>query len=171
MKKLILSAVALCAFGFANAQDDGGFQAGVHVGLPMGDYKDVVSFNVGLDLAYMFSVGEGFELGIATGYDHWMGKEETIDLGGGFEATVDYGDAAFVPLAAAGKYSVTENFFVGADLGYAIYVGEGEGDGGFFYQPKVGYQMETIDVFVGYKGISSDGVTLSALTLGAAYKF
>ena len=58
MKKLILSAVALFAFGFANAQDDGGFQVGIHVGLPMGDVKDLSSFNAGLDLGYMWSAGE-----------------------------------------------------------------------------------------------------------------
>ncbi len=168
MKKLILSAVALFAFGFANAQDDdGGFRVGIHVGLPMGDVKDISSFNAGIDLAYMWSVGDGFEVGVATGYDNWFGSEE--DFG---PITVEYEDAAFIPLAGALKYSVTENFFVGADLGYAFYAGsEDDAEGGFYYQPKVGYQLPAIDIFVGYKGISQDGMTASAVTLGAAYKF
>ncbi len=167
MKKLILSAVALFAFGFANAQDsDGGFQVGIHLGLPMGDVKDAFSFNAGVDVAYMWPAGEGFEIGVASGYDNWFGKEEEF-MGITFEVE----DAGFIPLAGALKYSVTENFFVGADLGYAFYVGSGDAEGGFYYLPKVGYQMSEVDVFVGYKGISVDGGTFSAVTLGAAYKF
>ena len=167
MKKLILSAVALFAFGFANAQEmDGGFQVGIHVGLPMGDVKDLTSFNAGLDLAYMWPAGEGFEIGAATGYDSWFAKDYEA-----FGVTIKGEDAGFIPLAGALKYSVTENFFVGADLGYAFYVGDGDANGGFYYQPKVGYQMAEVDVFVGYKGISVDGGTFSAVTLGAAYKF
>lgn len=168
MKKVILSAIALFAFGFANAQDsDGGFQVGIHLGLPMGDIKDLSSFNAGLDLGYMWPAGEGFEIGVATGYDNFFAKDYEA-----FGVTIKGEDAAFIPLAGALKYSVTENFFVGADLGYAFYAGSEDGaEGGFYYQPKVGYQMSEVDVFVGYKGISSSGVTFSAVTLGAAYKF
>ncbi len=171
MKKMIFSALALFAFGFANAQDeDGGFQAGIHVGMPIGDLADFYSFNFGVDVAYMWPVGEGFGLGLTTGYTMYPGEEQTMEFFGE-EVTIEALDAAFIPVAAAAKYSITENFFLGADLGYAVYVGDGEGDGGFYYQPKVGYQMSTIDIFLGYKGISSDGEALSSINLGAAYKF
>ena len=56
------------------------------------------------------------------------------------------------------------------DLGYAIYAGSGDGDGGVIYQPKFGYQNEKIEVYASYKGISNDG-TLSSLNLGFNYKF
>ena len=170
MKKLILSAMAVCAFGLASAQE-GGFKVGVHAGMPMGDAGDMYSFNFGADVAYLWEVADGFKAGVTTGYSYFSGKEydEAGDLG-------DWGDkvkvnGAFIPVAATGQYSFSDNFFGGADLGYALYAGDGDGDGGFYYQPKVGYQTEKIEVFVSYKGISADGASISTLGAGFAYKF
>jgi len=169
MKKVLLSAVALLAFGFANAQD-GSFKGGVNLGLPMGDIKDAYSLNVGLDVAYTWAISDKFDAGVGVGYSHYLGKTEEIDTGfGTFE--VEYEDAGFVPVFGTAQYSFTENIFAGADLGYALGVAPSENDGGFYYQPKVGYQTEKFEVFAGYKGISVDGGTFSSLNLGFNYKF
>ena len=74
MRKILFSVAALFAFGAANAQDAGGFSLGAHVGAPMGDAKDAVSVNFGVDAAYMFPVAENFTLGIASGYTMFSGK-------------------------------------------------------------------------------------------------
>ena len=169
MKKVLFAAVAVFAFGAANAQD-GGFKAGLHAGLPMGDIKDASSLNLGLDVAYTWSVGEGFEAGITTGYTTYLGKTETVDFGGGLSAEIDYEDVSFVPVAATAQYSFTDNLFIGADLGYAVGVSE-DTDGGFLYQPKFGYQTESFQAYLGYKGISLDGGTASSLNVGVAFKF
>lgn len=164
MKKIILTAAAVFAFGFANAQD-GSFKLGAHVGLPTGDMKDAYSVNLGIDAAYMWNVADKFSAGVTTGYTTYLGK--TIDSGfGSFEVP----NAGFIPLAATGQYSLTDDLFLGADLGYAIYAGDGDGDGGFLYQPKFGYQTEKFEVYAGYKGISNNG-TLSSINLGFNYKF
>jgi hypothetical protein len=170
MKKIILTVAAVFVLSFANAQD-GGFKAGIHAGLPMGDIKDSFSFAVGLDLAYLWSISDKFQAGLTTGYAHYLGKSETVDLGGGFSATYDTEDGGFIPLAATAQYSVAENFFVGADLGYAIGVSPSENKGGFLYQPKVGYQTEKFELYAGYKGISVDQGTFSSVNLGFNYKF
>ena len=167
MKKLLFSAIAVVAFGFAaQAQDEGGFSAGIHVGMPMGDAGDFYTFNAGADLAYTFPVADGFTAGVTTGYSYFAGEE--IDMG---PLGTEKVNGAFVPLAATAKYSLTESFFLGADLGYALYVGDGEGDGGVYYQPKVGYQMEMIDIFVSYKGIAVEDTSISTVGIGAAFKF
>ena len=168
MKKLLFAAAAVFALGNVNAQD-GGFKAGIHAGLPMGDIKDVTSVNLGLDLAYMWNVGEGFEAGITTGYTTYLGKTESETM---FGVTIEteYEDISFVPVAATAQYLLTENIYLGADLGYAVGVSE-DTDGGFLYQPKVGYQAEKFQVYLGYKGISLDGATASSLNLGVAFKF
>ncbi|NMH24511.1 hypothetical protein [Flavobacterium solisilvae] len=158
MKKIILTIVAVFAFGLANAQD-GKFKLGVNLGLPMGDIKDAYSFAIGVDAAYLWSVGDGFQAGVTTGYAHYMGKEDWID------------DAGFVPVAGTAQYSFTDNFFGGLDLGYALGVSPSGNDGGFLYQPKVGYQAEKYEVYAGYKGISVDGGTFSSINLGFNYKF
>ena len=77
----------------------------------------------------------------------------------------------FIPVAATAQYSLTDNLFLGADLGYGIYTGKGESDGGVYYQPKFGYQNEKIELYAGYKGISVDGGSFSSLNLGFNYKF
>lgn len=165
MKKIILSLLAVFAFGAAQAQD-GGFKAGINLGIPMGDISDSYSFTVGLDVAYMWEISDKFSAGVTTGYAHYFGK--TVEF---FEIEIDLDDAGFIPLAGTAQYSITDNIFVGADLGYAIGISPDGNDGGFLYQPKVGYQAEKFEVFAGYKGISVDGGTFSSVNLGFNYKF
>jgi hypothetical protein len=168
MKRILLSLVAIMAFGFVNAQE-GNFKVGAHVGLPLGDFKDSFSVNLGLDVAYLWKVADKFSAGVTTGYTTFLAKTYTYN--DGFTSFELKGDAAgFIPIAGTAQYSITENLFVGGDLGYAIYASSGEGDGGFLYQPKFGYQNEKIEVYAAYKGISNDG-TLSSLNLGFNYKF
>jgi len=155
MKKIILTAAAIFAFGFANAQS-GAFKLGAHVGLPMGDIKDFSSVNLGADLAYAWSVAEGFDAGITTGYTSYLGKDGADAVG-------------FIPVAATAQFTLTNNWFIGADLGYAIGAST-DNNGGFLYQPKFGYQMEKVGVYVAYKGISTDGATASSVNLGVNFK-
>jgi hypothetical protein len=156
MKKIILTTAVLFAFGFANAQS-GAFKLGAHVGLPTGDIKDASSVNLGADLAYTWSVAEGLDAGIATGYTAYLAKGS--------------GDAAgFIPVAATAQFTLTNNWFIGVDLGYGIGVNPSGIDGGFLYQPKFGYQMEKAGVYVSYKGISVTGGTYSSVNLGVNFK-
>ncbi|HSN48420.1 MAG TPA: outer membrane beta-barrel protein [Flavobacterium sp.] len=165
MKKIILTAIAVCAFSFANAQE-GGFKAGINLGLPLGDIEDSYSFTVGLDVAYTWLVADKFHAGITTGYAHYMGKTQDVL---GLQVEID--DAGFIPLAATAQYSISDNLFVGADIGYAIGVSPDGNDGGFLYQPKFGYQTEMLELYLGYKGISVTGGTFSSINLGFNYKF
>lgn len=157
MKKIILTAAAIFAFGFANAQS-GAFKLGAHVGLPTGDIKDYSSVNLGADLAYTWSVAEGLDAGITTGYTAYLLKKD-----------IPGDTASFIPVAATAQFTLTNNWFIGADLGYAIGVSS-DNDGGFLYQPKFGYQMEKAGLYVSYKGISVDGGTFSSVNLGVNFK-
>jgi len=165
MKKIILTVAAVFAFGLANAQD-GKFKVGAHFGLPMGDIKDGYSLNVGVDAAYMWSISDDFKAGVTTGYSTYLGKEYDV---AGF--TVKPDNYSVIPVAGTGQYSFSDKFFGGLDLGYAIAIAPSGADGGLLYQPKVGYQTEKIEVYLGYKGISSNGSTASSLNLGLNYKF
>ena len=167
MKRVILSAIAVMAFGFANAQD-GHFKVGAHVGLPMGDFKDSYSVNLGVDVAYLWNVADKFSAGVTTGYTTYLGKSNDYNFGMG-TVSVKLPDVGFIPVAGTAQYSISDNLFVGADLGYALNV-SGNGDGGFLYQPKFGYQNEKIELYAAYKGISSNA-TVSSLNLGFNYKF
>ncbi|KQB44241.1 hypothetical protein B6A10_12885 [Flavobacterium sp. L1I52] len=156
MKKIILTAAALFAFAFTNAQS-GAFKLGAHVGLPTGDIKDWYSVNLGADLSYTWNVAEGLDAGITTGYTAYLGKD-------GVDA------AGFIPVAATAQFTLENKMFIGADLGYGIGVNPSGNDGGFLYQPKIGYQMENAGLYVAYKGISVDGGTFSSVNLGVNFK-
>ncbi|TPG37818.1 hypothetical protein [Flavobacterium pectinovorum] len=168
MKRIILSTIAVMAFGFASAQD-GHFKVGAHVGLPLGNTSDLFSVNLGADVAYLWNVSDKFSAGIVTGYTTYVGKEYNGYIGSVSYAMIRSTNQSFIPVAGTAQYSITENLFVGADLGYAINV-DGDLDGGFLYQPKFGYQNKKIELYAAYKGISNNG-TLASLNLGFNYKF
>lgn len=155
MRKLFLAG-ALALFGAMSAQT--GFKLGVHAGLPVGDASSGTSAVLGVDAAYMFPVAAEFNLGIATGYSSWLGKN-------GAESV------SMVPIAAAAEYKLAPQFSLGVDLGYGLFFASGTSDGGFYYQPKAAYHFGPSEVYVGYMGVSKNGGTISAINLGYAYSF
>lgn len=178
MKKALLSAVAVLGFVFANAQETT-MKIGAHVGMPMGDAKDAVVLNAGADFTYLWEVADNFKAGFGTGISAYMPKEQeitTYNFDPNTFALVTStqkvkGDTSlFIPINGTAEYSFTENIFAGVDLGYAIGIAPDGVEGGLLYQPKVGYQTEKFDVFVGYKNIAQDGFTISSINVGFAYK-
>ena len=172
MKKVFLVG-ALALFGVVNAQKTGstGFKAGVHLGVPIGDFSESHSFNFGVDVAYLYPIAKDFRLGVTSGYSHYTGKtkETTIPYLGTFKVT--FKDVGINPLAASGQYNFSNNILLGLDLGYAFFTGEGTNTGGFYYQPKVGYAVSgRHDLYFSYKGISNNG-NVGSLNVGYAYNF
>ncbi|WP_435412524.1 outer membrane beta-barrel protein [Psychroserpens mesophilus] len=168
MKKLmLLAAVAVFSLSNVNAQE---LRAGLNGGLPIGDFSEFYSFSFGLDVNYLWEVSDDFSAGIATGYSTSSGDSQ--DLGTFFGVnlgTIDYPDFSYIPLAAAGRYNASEAFVLGADLGYAI--ATGDGDGGFYYAPMVGYNItEEFQANVSYRGVSVEGGSFSTINLGVNYK-
>lgn len=164
MKKVFLVG-ALALFAAVNAQT-GNFKLGAHVGLPVGDAADTHSVLVGVDAGYMWPVAESFNLGLATGYSAWIGK--TISTGFG---DIKVPNVSMVPVAAAAQYKLSPQFSLGVDLGYAFLFTSDDSDGGFYYQPKAAYHFGPSEVNLGYRGVSKDGNSVNAVTLGYAYTF
>lgn len=167
MKKLFLVAIATVGFAFSGTAQDTKMKIGVDFGMPMGDIKDAYSFNIGVNGAYMWTdVAEGFDAGVGVSYNMYMAKE--YDFMG---ETIKGDNASFLPIYGTANYSFTENIFAGADLGYAVVLAPSGADGGVYYQPKVGYQAESFEVFVGYKAVSVSGGAFTSVNLGFNYKF
>ncbi|MFY0604264.1 MAG: transporter [Flavobacteriaceae bacterium] len=157
MKKLILVfALVLTSFG-ANAQ----FSVGASFGLPTGDVSDGYTFALGIDANYMFESESDFSYGVATGYLTYFGDEI---LG------ISIDNASFLPLAGALRYTASEKFTLGADLGYAIGLAPDGNDGGFYYRPMVSYALgENTSLNLSYSGVSVDGGTFSNVGLGVMF--
>ncbi len=77
MKKLLLLG-AFASLGFAaSAQTTGQFKIGANVGIPVGDASNVSSFTMGVDAAYQWRLAPNFDLGLATGYQHFLLNQTT----------------------------------------------------------------------------------------------
>ncbi|MFT6096900.1 MAG: hypothetical protein ACJAXY_002198 [Nonlabens sp.] len=166
MKKLLLCA-AFVAFGMGmtNAQD-GGFAAGIKAVVPMGDFADFSSFGIGAEVLYLHPVSDKFTLGGSVGYTTLFTDDIEI-LGSTFE--ID--DVAFLPIVVKAMYSLGDSGFgLGADIGYAVGINEGN-DGGLLYEPKLVFSTDMLLFSVGYQGVSNDGDSLESIQIGAAYKF
>jgi len=158
MKKIILLFV-IAIFGFANVNAQG-FKLGANVGIPTGYASDFSSFSIGADVNFLWQVSDTFDAGLAAGFSHSFVKEK-------WDSFID--DVQFLPIAAAGRYNPSENFKIGADLGYGIGINDGN-DGGFYYRPMVGYDIsETIELNLSYSGVTSDGDTWSIIALGVMF--
>jgi len=148
MKKLLLLGAFALFGGVAHAQE--GFKLGGHIGAPVGDASKYSPFTFGIDGAYMWNIAKNFDLGVATGYSHFVGKD--YDYRGGRYKSEDFG---YIPVAVSGKYSFAKApIFVGLDLGYGISVKDGM-DGGLYAQPKFGYQKNNMELYIGYQTIGS----------------
>lgn len=162
MKKVVLIA-ALALIGLSvNAQD--GLRIGANLGLPVGDAGDVSGFSIGLDAQYMFETAGEFDLGVATGFTNAFGK--TI---GDSNFSIEIDDIQFLPLAGVARYKASEEISIGADLGYALGINDGN-DGGFYYRPTVAYTVsEGVEINASYTGISLDGGSWTTINLGVLF--
>ena len=58
-------------------------------------------------------------------------------------------------IAASGRYNLSEDFVLGADLGYALGLSPSGNDGGFYYRPMLGYNLsEKMMVTASYSTVS-----------------
>lgn len=146
----------------------------VGVALP----SENASMNVGLDLAYQNLVTPGFGLGVATGYQHFFGKEND---------GIDNNDFGVVPVAALVRiYPKQTGFYFGTDLGYGFIVGDDQvasnrslarPDGGFYIKPEIGYHdrnwnfaIQYQKTFTGNEGeIGSQKYSAGALGAAVSY--
>lgn len=172
-KQILVAVVAIMTFGFsATAQqvDRSSFKAGVFAGIPVGDYSDASSFGLGLDLAHHWGVSELFDLGLASGYIHAFGESDSV-TDGALEIDYSFGDIQFIPVAGAIRMYPTYEFKLGADVGYAVGVNEGN-DGGFYVRPSVGYNITgNTELNASYITISNDGASFSMIAVGLLFLF
>ncbi len=106
-------------------------------------------------------MSEGLSVGPSASYLTFFGKDNA-----GFKAD----NAAFIPLAAAGRFMASDKFTVGLDLGYGIGISPDGNDGGFYYRPMVGYSVgDNMMVQATYSGISVEGGTFANMALGIVF--
>ena len=176
MKKLLLSIAVLCVSTIVTkaqmAAGDFHFGAGIHLGLPVGDFHNISSFGIGGEVQGEYAFTENVTGVVTSGYTYFAGK----DLGGGYKI-----NSGHIPVIVGARYYPSEQFFFGAQIGYGHYSesvsgnngfgGASGGSGGFEYRPQVGYNANPIQFILSYDGTSVSGGTFSQIGLSALYTF
>lgn len=130
------------------------FKIGVEGGVST---TENASGNIGVNVSYQHLVTPGFGLGLATGYNHFFGKDYTM-----YGVNVQNNDFGVVPLAALVRfYPAKTGFYAGADLGYGFIVGNDKvtnnnlynadmPNGGFYIKPEIGWHNRDWNVYAHY---------------------
>jgi opacity protein-like surface antigen len=187
MKKLIFSALALFAVGFANAQDDGGMKFGVKAGVNFtnftgdGEWDGKTGFFVGglVD----FGIGENFHI-----QPELLYSTEGAEVDLGEFGTADYG-ISYLRVPVMFKYYIMEglNLQAGPQVAFKIGTAEDEldeftesidfglGIGGGYEMTNglmfdVRYNLGLSNVFEDVDGESSDNKN-TGIMLGVGYRF
>ena len=166
MKKILVSALVLISLlntSNVNAQTKGLYKNTLKVGLSGGasvPQRNSVA-NLGADVAYQYLVTKHVGIGVATGYNHFFGRNNAV---GGTD--LKNNDVGMIPIAAAIKYYPKyKGIFVGADAGVGVLTGDEKvasnayvtrPDAGFYFKPQIGYHNRNWNVFAHYTKLFTD---------------
>lgn len=114
MKKIILTMVTICAFGFANAQREGGFRVGLDLG--------VVPASKGLGISFAlepkYNIKNNMSVGLKFG-----GAAIVKDI-------YDYGSTTTATISAIASYTGTFDYYFPQGTSFVPFVGGGIGYNG-----------------------------------------
>src|ERR1700759_3373764 len=120
MKKLFLALSIICASVLTAhaqmAQGDFPFGVCLHLGLPVGDLHNFSSFGLGGEVQGEYAFSEQLTGVVTTGYTNFFGK--SVSSLSGTTYKVSYGH---IPVIVGARYYPSEEFFVGAQIGYGHY--------------------------------------------------
>ena len=168
MRKVLFILVVV-AFSFTTVQSQNighhrDMKAGISASLPLGDFSEVYSFGLQADFAYLFQLDESFKVGPMASLFYYKGKSI-----GDSEFSMNISDAVFLPIGGHARY-LFDDFFVGADLGYAIGISPSGMGGGVLIRPKVGYNFGNMAAVASYSGITRSG-TIGSINVGVEFSF
>ena len=164
MKKILLVAVLL-GFNSVFAQEDveitsdnSWLKAGIITGIPVGDASDVSSYSLGLDLRGQYLINPNIGVGVASGYNHFFGKDDIDDFG-------------VIPAAGFVRYYFTPNgLFLGTDVGYGFLTDVENNDGGLYVNPQIGYHNKGWNFYAYYQNTFAEyDVDVQNVGVGVTY--
>jgi opacity protein-like surface antigen len=201
MKKSLIVILLLAACVAAPAQEQSASTASwiagfdVRGAMPMGDFKDLVSFGVGGTAYAGYAFSPMFAVTARTGYIFTGGKDIAVDVSGlTGTATTNYGivpllgglrvsflegDTHLYVAAEGGMYILNGTYEVTNSLGGAV-TSSSDSDSKFGYAPAIGAQFRAgmnmmVDAHVDYTGIPdaipNDGGDASWLTIGVGIEW
>lgn len=171
MKKslAVISLVFLFFTSSIVAQQKQGVKLEGAVSVVVGDYPVETVFGLGLDLAYLFDIKNGFQAGPSVGYHNYFGRGNSLPptLGGGRAK-----DLQVLPVSITARYYFIDELFIGTDLGYGLHFDENlKDESGFYFKPKMGLSWGPLSTLLSYSSIIGEFETFSAVHLGFEVAF
>jgi len=127
MKKAIFVFLTCFVLFAVNAQN-GQLSLGVNLGIPVSSTSKVSSFVMNAEVNYLFQSSGGFKIGPSISFSHFVGKN-----GGNI--------LSYLPLAIAARFSYSNRFSLGADVGYGFAIKPQSAENGFYYRPIIIYHL------------------------------
>lgn len=173
MKKIvfILSIILLTGSSSLFSQQKQGLKVEASLGIVIGDesVNSATVFGLGADVSYLFKVHNSFLVGPSIGYHNFFGKKSSQPAA--FNTALG-NDIQILPIAAATRYYLFDELFIGADLGYGLFLDDMlKDESGFLFKPKVGVDWDGISTNLSYSVIMGDSVNFSAIYLGIQFSF
>ena len=144
MKKLVLVfALILSVNLFSQETNKIGLQVNAYTGVPVGHIANDSFLNFGVSVGYLGKIEDFFRVGGSIGYDHSILKSESeIPSSKGYQ---------FLMIGATAELDVYNEFYIGADLGYAFNQTK-NGLGSHYFTPKIGYHYsDDFNFYLHYK--------------------
>ncbi len=160
MKRIIFILCVLFSIGSFSQENE--FNVGVNGGITIGNIENVSSVAFGLDANYLFDVFENIKFGPSLNLLYFITEEFNGIKPDAF---------IYLPIGGAIRLnSFGENFYVGADVGYAIGISPNGDNGGVFIKPMLGYHVsDKIELNIFYSGVKKRKPTYSYLGLGLVF--
>lgn len=138
--------------------DNSWLKLGLIAGVPVGDINDISSVNTGVDLRGQHLVNPNFGIGIATGYNHFFGKDNVEDFG-------------VIPAAAFARYYFTpKGLFIGTDVGYGFLTNVDNNEGGLYVNPQIGYHNRDWNMYAYYQNtFAENDFDVQTVGVGVTY--
>lgn len=118
-----------------NIQAQDHFHGQLSGGIPIGDFGDIATFAIGLDIAYLFEISESIEVGPSFGYVNAGGEEVATNSPFG-PPTEKLSNISGIPIGMRGTYHISKLFDISLDGGYALGANKGN-DGGAYLRPAL----------------------------------
>ncbi len=160
MKKIFFVLVVLLSINSFSQENQ--FNIGINGGITTGDIKPISSAAFGIDANYLFKVFDGISLGPSLNFLYFL----TDEVNG-----VQPDAFVYLPIGGAIRFqSLSDYFYVGLDLGFAIGISPSGDNGGLFFKPMVGYNVtENLKLNLFYSAVKKRQPAYSYVGLGIAF--
>ncbi|WP_299620625.1 hypothetical protein [uncultured Tenacibaculum sp.] len=137
---------------------------GVNGGITVGNLEAVSSAAFGVDANYLFEIYEGISVGPSLNLLYFL----TEDNNG-----VKPDPFIYLPVGGAVRFqSLSDVFYVGADFGFAVGLSPDGDNGGIFFKPMLGYNInESLKLNLFYSGVKKKLPTYGYVGLGITFDF